>query len=268
MRQLGEEHQFPVAITYHSYSELVLWPWGNTPEPTKDAAVLSQLGTRMAEMNGYRPMQGYELYPVTGEFNDWFYAQHGTFGYTFEVGRRHTIPAEEILYHCELNLNATLYLIHAAVNPYESFIRFDENSTGYEIKRDAVEVRLSYEDDGYPYPISLDHTRVHYRWGTGEWKTGSVSEDEGGNISAVIPRVSRDQHLDYYFELVDTDGRSVTEPVFAPNMFHEVDLSEEDSFYLEFGPATLFVMLFTLGTIWGGFTLGITKALRSGRRRD
>ncbi len=268
MRQLGATHLFPVAITYHSYSELVLWPWGNNPEPTKDGPVLAQLGTRMAEMNGYRPMQGYELYPVTGEFNDWFYSQYGTFGYTFEVGRRHTIPAEEIKTHCDLNLNATLYLIHAGDNPYESFIRFDENSTSHEITRDGVKVVLSYEDEGYPYPISIDRTRVHYRWGQGQWRSGPVIEEEDGNLSAVIPKVSRDQHLEYYFEMVDTDGRSVTEPTFAPNQFHTVEMSSVGGSYLEFGPATLFVMFFTLGTIWGGFTLGISKALRSGKGRN
>jgi hypothetical protein len=268
MRHLGETHFFPVAITYHSYSELILWPWGNTPEPPKDAAVLAQLGTRMAEMNGYRPMQGYELYPVTGEFNDWFYAQYGTFGYTFEIGRRHTIPAEEIPVHCQLNLNATLYLIHAAANPYESFIRFDENSTRHEVTRDEVKVVLSYEDEGYPYPLSIDRTRVHYRWGDGEWRSSPVAEEEDGNLSAFIPKISRDVRLEYYFELIDTDGRSVTEPTFAPNQFHEVDISGGGGTFLEFGPATLFVMLFTLGVVWGGFTLGITKAMRSGKRRD
>jgi hypothetical protein len=153
------------------------------------------------------------------------------------------------------------------MNPYESFIRFDENSTIHEVKRDGVEVILSFEDEGYPFPISIDKTRVHYRWGDGEWKSGPVSEEEDGNLSAFIPKVSRDRHLDYFFEMVDTDGRSVTEPLFAPNLFHSVDLSQEGTITLEFGPATLFVMLFTLGTIWGGFILGITKALRSGKGR-
>ena len=98
----------------------------------------------------------------------------------------------------------------------------------------------------------------------------------GRRISIVEPTagVTRDRiqtlcdHEGRYFELVDTDGRSVTEPLFAPNQFHRVEISDSGSTFLEFGPATLFVMLFTLGTIWGGFTLGITKAVRSGKRRD
>ncbi|MGA1793218.1 MAG: M14 family zinc carboxypeptidase [Thermoplasmatota archaeon] len=268
MRELGEEHLFPVAITYHSYSRLVLWPWGNTPEPTKDAAVLEQLGTRMAEMNEYRPMQGYELYPVTGEFNDWFYSQYGTFGYTFEVGNRHTIPAEEIRENCELNLEPTLYLCHAAANPYESFIRFDENSTRWEKTRDGARLSLSYIDEGYPTPMNLDRTRVHFQWGDGEWMTAPVVEDEDGNLSAEVLKVSKDRELRFYFELVDTQGRSVTEPTFAPNQFHTIVLDEGGELYMEFGAATVFVMLFTLGIVWGGFVGGIGKALRSKKGVD
>jgi hypothetical protein len=136
------------------------------------------------------------------------------------------------------------------------------------VVRDGVNLVLSFEDEGYPYPISLDRTKVHYRWGNGDWKTGPVEQDDDGNITAFIPRLTRDHRLEYYFELVDTGGRSVTEPLFAPNQFHSIDLSQEVGIYLEFGPATLFVMLFTLGVIWGGFTLGIAKALRSGKGRN
>lgn len=263
IRALGDTHYFPVAITYHSYSKLVLWPWGNIPEPARDSAVLEQLGTRMAEMNGYTPMQGYDLYPVTGEFNDWFYSQYGTFGYTFEIGDRHTIPAEEIVENCGINLDPTLYLCHAAANPYESFIRFDENSTSWELTRDGVRLKLTYMDEGYPSPINLDRTRVHYRWGNGEWMTSPVVEDEYGNLSAEVLRISKDSELRFYFKLVDSEGRQITEPMYAPNQFHMIKLDGDRVRYLEFGVATIFVMLYTLGTVWGGFAGGITMAIRS-----
>ncbi|MBN1389103.1 MAG: hypothetical protein JXA22_00515 [Candidatus Thermoplasmatota archaeon] len=268
IRALGDSHHYPVAITYHSYSELVLWPWGNTPEPTRDAEVMEQLGTRMAEMNGYAPMQGYDLYPVTGEFNDWFYSQYGTFGYTFEIGDRHTIPAEEIMTNCRINLDPTLYLCHAAANPYESFIRFDENSTSWEQTRDGIRLKLTYMDHGYPYPINLDRTRVYYCWGEGEWMTAPIVKDDEGGLTAEVLRVSKDSELRFYFKLVDSEGRSVTEPTFAPNQFHILRVDGERVRYLVFGVSTMFVMLFTLGTIWGGFVGGITIALRSKKGGD
>jgi len=268
MRKLGDSHQFPVAITYHSYSELILWPWGNTPEPPRDAPVLEKLGTRMAEMNGYRPMQGYELYPVTGEFNDWFYSQYGTFGYTFEVGRQHNIPADEIIEHCERNLLPSLYLIHSADNPYGSYVRFNENSTVCRAGRDGMDIELSFVDEGYPIPWSPDEARLHYRWGDKPWKSLPVTETREGNLTAFVPREYRDIPLSYYFEMVDTNGGRITEPLYAPYQTHVILFQEETGIHLDFSFGTWMVLLFTLGVIWGGFGGGIVKAMRSQRRRD
>ncbi|MFW3147266.1 MAG: M14 family zinc carboxypeptidase [Thermoplasmatota archaeon] len=263
MRSLGETYDFPVAITYHSYSRLVLWPWGYTNEPAPDGPVLAQLGTRMAEMNGYTPMQGYDLYKVSGEFNDWFYAQYGTFGYTFEVGDRHTIPGEEIREHCELNLEPSLYLVHAAHNPYESYVRFDENSTSHTIRRNSIDISFSGEIDQYPIPWDLDRSAMVYRWDGGLWQRASIKMDDDGNLSTSVGRPREGGKLDYYLELRDSSGRTVTEPLFAPNELFTIDLSKDSIFSVYFGLDTILIMLFTLGTSWGGFTLGIVKAVRS-----
>ncbi|MEA3559292.1 MAG: M14 family zinc carboxypeptidase [Candidatus Thermoplasmatota archaeon] len=267
MRELGDEHAFPVAITYHSYSELVLWPWGYSGETTKDDAVLSQLGARMAEMNGYRPMQGESLYKVTGEFTDWFYSQYGTFGYTFEIGRTHNIPGEEIRSHCELNLDPSLFLIHAADNPYESFIRFDENSSSFNIERNSIALQFSYEDMGYPKPISADGSRVAYRWDGGLWDEEEVEFREDGNITCSISRRREGGSLEYYLVLEDSDSKTVTYPTYAPNQALLLEFEGDSIFQIYFGMDTILILTFTLGIVWGGFSVGIFKAMGSGKKR-
>lgn len=266
MRKLGDDHHFPVAITYHSFSELILWPWGYSEEPTKDDAVMSQLGTRMADMNGYEPMQGEELYKVTGEFNDWFYSQYGTLGYTFEIGRTHNIPGEEIRHHCDLNLGPSLYLIHSASNPYQSFIRFDENSTSVEVERNSIDIEFSYEDMGYPKAVSEDGSSVYFRWDEGPWERRSIEFLENGNISSSLSRNREGGSLDYYLILEDADGGVVTYPTYAPNQMVSIDFEGDTIFQIYFGPDTILIMLFTLGVIWGGFTFGIAKAMGSEKK--
>ena len=61
-------------LSFHSFSELILYPWGNTTEPipnerAKEAYI--KMADDMAKWNGYLPMQASELYvavetPVTG----------------------------------------------------------------------------------------------------------------------------------------------------------------------------------------------------------
>jgi carboxypeptidase T len=79
------------AISFHSYGEQILYPFGHTvggippemAETDRDAFV--ELADRMAETNGYRPGQACDLYSVSGDTCDWLYAERGAFCFTFEI---------------------------------------------------------------------------------------------------------------------------------------------------------------------------------------
>jgi hypothetical protein len=75
-----------VLLTLHSYSELVLWPWGYTNTPPPNAAALERLGTRLAEITGYTAGQSVTLYPTSGTTDDWSYGELGIASFTFEIG--------------------------------------------------------------------------------------------------------------------------------------------------------------------------------------
>lgn len=268
MRDLGDEFDFPVAITYHSYSELVLWPWGYTSEDADDGPEMSQLGTRMAEMNGYRPMQGYDLYPVTGDLTDWFYAQYGTYAYTLEIGRTHNIPPQEILNHTIRNLDPSLYLIYSAANPLVSYIRTDENSTRMWRSGDNIRVEFDYTDDGYPIPLSEDSFSAVYRWDGGPWQRSSLAVADDGNLTGRIPVESDEGTMELYFEIMDSNGNTITEPAYAPYDLIVFKMELDSIFGLYFGLDTIIVMLFTLGVAWGGFSVGVRRSLKVQRSRE
>ncbi|MDH5185861.1 MAG: M14 family zinc carboxypeptidase [candidate division WOR-3 bacterium] len=91
-------HEFNAVISYHSYSELVLWPWGYSTNTAPDNALLIRVGQAMAGLmqklssGNYRPQQGVVLYPTSGGSDDWMYGySHWVLGvpclsYTIELG--------------------------------------------------------------------------------------------------------------------------------------------------------------------------------------
>ncbi|MEO0077382.1 MAG: M14 family zinc carboxypeptidase [candidate division WOR-3 bacterium] len=65
-------------LEFHSYSELVLWPYGhgeNTPDNTYYSALGTQIASRIGRLSGgtYTPQRSDQLYPTNGGSDDWFY---------------------------------------------------------------------------------------------------------------------------------------------------------------------------------------------------
>jgi carboxypeptidase T len=75
-----------VFITLHSYSQLVLWPWGWTTALAPNYTQLQTLGRKLAYFNSYTPQQAYQLYQTSGTSDDWAYGELGIAAYTFEMG--------------------------------------------------------------------------------------------------------------------------------------------------------------------------------------
>jgi carboxypeptidase T len=73
-------------ISLHSYSNLVMWPWGWGSSPAPNAAELSLVGRKYAAYNGYTPQQAINLYATSGTTEDWGYGELGICSLIFEVG--------------------------------------------------------------------------------------------------------------------------------------------------------------------------------------
>jgi carboxypeptidase T len=90
-RVIGGVQQITAHIDFHSFSELVLWPYGFTANDTgpgltkSDAASFSKLGLAMAATNGYTPEQSSHLYITDGSIGDWMWAQHHIWSFTMEM---------------------------------------------------------------------------------------------------------------------------------------------------------------------------------------
>jgi len=94
-RVVGGTQQIKGHIDFHTYSELVLWPFGHTHDTVTDGMTQAQydrlksVGEQMAASNGYTPEQSSALYITDGDLNDWMWGTHKVLTYCFEMS-----PAE------------------------------------------------------------------------------------------------------------------------------------------------------------------------------
>ncbi|WP_199438939.1 M14 family metallopeptidase [Umezawaea beigongshangensis] len=90
-RVVGGVQQITTHIDFHTYSELILWPFGYTYDDTAtglnadQANAFATLGRQMAGSNGYTPQQSSDLYITDGGINDWMWGVHKIWSYTFEM---------------------------------------------------------------------------------------------------------------------------------------------------------------------------------------
>lgn len=84
---LFDAHDFVTHNTYHSYSNLTLYPWGYVNAPTPDESAFLTVAERMVRYNGYTPGRpGQLLYPVNGGTIDWAYGTAGVLSFSNEIG--------------------------------------------------------------------------------------------------------------------------------------------------------------------------------------
>lgn len=131
-RVINGKQQITTAIDFHTYSELVLWPYGYTMEDVPsdmtqdDWDVLVTMGKAMAKTNNYTPEQASDLYITDGSIDDWLYGAHKILNYTFEMYPTSTAlggfypPDEVIPQETARNRQALLYLLQYSNCPYRA----------------------------------------------------------------------------------------------------------------------------------------------------
>ncbi|WP_329290089.1 M14 family metallopeptidase [Streptomyces sp. NBC_01455] len=131
-RVVGGKQQIRAGIDFHTYSELVLWPFGYTTADTAtgmtadDAAAFRTVGRKMAASNGYTPEQSSDLYITDGSIDDYLWGSQKIFDFTFEMyptsssGGGFYPPDEVIERETSRNRDAVLQLLENADCMYRS----------------------------------------------------------------------------------------------------------------------------------------------------
>jgi hypothetical protein len=129
VRDLFAGRDFRAAISFHSYAQTILYPWGYTTEAAPDDAGLGAIAATMtglmAAVNGtvYIPGQASRvLYTTNGDTADWTYGLRGAPSFTIElppvdIDRGGFFNDEAAIGAiCSENLPAMLYLARYAVD--------------------------------------------------------------------------------------------------------------------------------------------------------
>jgi carboxypeptidase T len=133
VRNLFTQKSFQAMISYHSYAQVILYPWGYTTAPTDQDLLLNGLAAAMSSL--MQPVNGrvYEygpaassLYLTNGDTTDWTFAAAGIPSYTIELppidqlGGGFFNAERDILPIFRENLPAAIYLIDWAVQRHEA----------------------------------------------------------------------------------------------------------------------------------------------------
>ena len=129
-RVVGGTQQIRAILSLHAAGRQVLWPYAYTkkdrPRTMKydDWRAFVKLGRELAALNGYRPMQGSDLYIVDGDQDDWAYRSNRIFAFTFELARGKPRRAYPTLAQIEAdetrNRPALLHLLEQADCPWRA----------------------------------------------------------------------------------------------------------------------------------------------------
>jgi carboxypeptidase T len=133
VRGLFEQNDFMAMVSYHSYSQVILYPWGYTEVPSDEDAVLSAIGNEMSRL--MEPVNGryYEaaragdgFYLTNGDTTDWSFGVYGIPSYTIELPPTSSITGEFFNAESDIqpifaeNLPAALYIIDWCIKEYPS----------------------------------------------------------------------------------------------------------------------------------------------------
>ncbi len=167
IRDFTNEHEFLLAHNHHTYSNLIIIPWGYQDGlHAPDDDFLRTSANFMASENGYTVGQGWEiLYVVNGDANDWMYGEQVSkpkiMAYTQETGGYSDgfWPSQSrIIPLCEESYLSNLYLARFAT----AFAELTDKSPNYINKTGYLKFnlkRMGLSGDGeYTITITPDNS--------------------------------------------------------------------------------------------------------------
>jgi carboxypeptidase T len=131
-RVIGRNQQIKLALSFHSFGEQILFPYGYTRKALppdmipRDRKAMRALAVGIGARNGYHPLQESHLYITDGTFLDWGYGNARILTFTIELAPRTTSQGgfyprgKRVRPLTEHNRKALLWFIEQAQCPYRA----------------------------------------------------------------------------------------------------------------------------------------------------
>jgi len=218
-------------MDYHSYGQLILWPFGTTctepPEP--DASSFWSIGTQMqsliASIHGVNHTAGpvcLTLYQASGASVDWVYGDQGRYAYTIELRDEgqsgFLLPADQILPTCEENLPAILALSDWATAGLQLDLPDGPPTMIDAGGGTTISVRIGESIEGYLPGSGSCHYRTDSQ---APFASVPLSVVSGDIYEAAIPAVPCGSTVQFYFTATGDGGYEAALPCDAPTSLFE-----------------------------------------------
>lgn len=211
-------------MDYHSYSQLLLWPWGYTaflsPDDAKFAAVGNAMQQLILGVHGmyYEPgPANTTIYPANGVSVDWAYGAQGILAYTIEL--RDTgefgfvLPPEQIVPTCEENLPGILYLSRWASAGILLDLQGPAPQQFVAGQSAPISVTLNAAQENYVAGSGL----LHYRFNAADpYSTTPLVLQSGTTYVGTLPAGVCGETVEFYFTASGSGGYAAVDPCGAP----------------------------------------------------
>ena len=286
--------EFKSTLTHHSYSELILYPWGHcTGCETTDHDQLVYHGDKLAEMTDYTNMQSSDLYPTTGDFCDWHYGVHGSYCYTSEIGTAFHQHEDDIDHIAVRNLGTGFYMAEIADNPREradlgianisqnQFIQMPSMVNVPSIGSIPVDMCVA---NGFAYSLEKSVSHVMYRtvqptrlqsdygpkeWSTTAWSMAMFEEttstcnllngENGTVIRSNLPIEDTVSGQVHYKAMLGTLGGGDLYLYPANGEYYVLEVDYRADYGTLFG--ALFMFFLVTSFVWGGLAICLRMML-------
>lgn len=188
IRDLVDSKDFRTALSFHSFGQAILYPWGIESEIPSEGSILRGMAETMSQLikavsgTEYRPTQSYNpldtsggAYLKHGEISDWLYSE-GIFAFTLELRPKaygfggFILPIDQIQATFDEVLPAALYTIETAIGQELLTERILPTQTRNLLE--AIDINRNRHLDEVELFVLIDH-----------WISGVVVSGTGLSIS-------------------------------------------------------------------------------------
>lgn len=202
LMEFCNNHQFQIALNYHTYGNLLIYPWGYVDGPSPDDDIFKGFAAAMVDENQFKAGYGSETvgYTVNGNSDDWMYGEQSSKGkiisMTPEVGPQFWPTQAQIddLNKSTMKMNLTtahLLLNYAIVEPQgELLVDYIYSSIDFSIKKlglkqGLIEISLEGVSDNVVGVGSANNTFGLF----------NLEESAGSIIYALDPNINEGEEV-------------------------------------------------------------------------
>lgn len=120
VKHFADTHNVSISISYHTYGEVIFYPWMHTTRQTPDEPLFRSVGENISNMNGYY-LYVKKNYVINrpggtlGTSENWLYRTYGVIAFTIEICKQRAPTDPQTMYNvCSVQTQVHLYLCQRA----------------------------------------------------------------------------------------------------------------------------------------------------------